>query len=173
MSLVPGSVIEKREFKSSSSNNIYTTILYDNCFACTCPAGGRRVHCKHVEKLIHDNMNLLLEKYPEFAEKVCKIFSTETDKEQRKFLFKELSYSNKEIVAIAYNNTSNLDLDINKLCKNAEARAEKFKLTISNTKRKLLEALKSNLISETDYNIAKKALNASITTISNIKFDEL
>lgn len=173
MGIIPGQIIEQREFKSSSSNNIYTTILYDNCFACTCPAGGRRMHCKHVEKLITDNMDLLLNKFPEFAEQICKIFSKETDKEQRKILYKELSYSNKEIAAAAHSNTYNSDMNIKELCQQAEARVERFKITLSNTKQQLQAALNLKVISEDDYNIVVTALKKSIKDISNINFEEL
>lgn len=173
MSIIPGHIIEQREFKSSSSNNIYTTILYDNCFACTCPAGGRRMHCKHVEKLISDNMDLLLNKFPDFAEKVCKIFSKDTDKEQKKILYKELSYSNKEIAAAAHNNTYNSDMNISEICKQAEARVERFKITLLNTKQQLQAALSLNVISEDDYNVATNALKKSVKDISSIDFEEL
>ena len=173
MSITPGQIIEQREFKSSSSNNIYTTILYDNCFACTCPAGGRRMHCKHVEKLITDNMDLLLNKFPEFAEQICKIFSKETDKEQRKILYKELSYSNKEIAAAAHSNTYNSDMNIKELCQQADARVQRFKITLSNTKQQLQAALNLKVISEDDYNIVVTALKKSIKDISSIDFEEL
>lgn len=173
MGIIPGQIIEQREFKSSSSNNVYTTILYDNCFACTCPAGGRRMHCKHVEKLITDNMDLLLNKFPEFAERICKIFSKETDKEQRKILYKELSYSNKEIAAAAHSNTYNSDMNIKELCQQAEARVERFKITLSNTKQQLQAALNLKVISEEDYNIVVTALKKSIKDISSINFEEL
>ena len=173
MGIIPGQIIEQREFKSSSSNNIYTTILYDNCFACTCPAGGRRMHCKHVEKLITDNMDLLLNKFPEFAEQICKIFSKETDKEQRKILYKELSYSNKEIAAAAHSNTYNSDMNIKELCQQADARVQRFKITLSNTKQQLQAALNLKVISEDDYNIVVTALKKSIKDISSIDFEEL
>lgn len=173
MSITPGQIIEQREFKSSSSNNVYTTILFDNCFACTCPAGGRRMHCKHVERLVHDNMNILLNKFPEFAEQVCKIFSKETDKEQRKILYKDLSYSNKEIAAAAHSNTHSLHINIKELCKQAEARTQRFKITLSNAKQQLQAALNLNIISEEDYNVAINVLKKNIKDISNINIDDI
>ncbi len=173
MSITPGQIIEQREFKSSSSNNMYTTILFDNCFSCTCPAGGRRMHCKHVEKLIKDNLEFLLNNYPEYADKIGKIFSVKTDKEQRKILYKELSYSNKDIAAAAHINTYISDMNIKQLCQQADARVHRFKITLSNTKQELQAALSLNVISEDDYNIVANALKQSIKDISNINFEEL
>ena len=44
--IIPGNIIEQKNVKSSSSENIYTVTLYDNCVSCTCPAGGRKTFSK-------------------------------------------------------------------------------------------------------------------------------
>lgn len=166
MSLVPGSVIEKREFKSSSSNNIYTTILYDNCVSCNCPAGGRKSHCKHVEKLVADNLNLLLNEYPDFAAILCKIFSKSTDKETKKELYKTISYTNKDISAQAHTKMLALDVNFDKIDVESQARANKFIQTTINIKKSLSQALEMSIISENDYQLGLNSLKNSISLIN-------
>lgn len=166
MSLVPGSVIEKREFKSSSSNNIYTTILYDNCVCCNCPAGGRKSHCKHVEKLVVENLNLLLDEYPDFAAILCKIFSKLTDKETKKELYKTISYTNKDISAQAHTKMLALDVNFDKIDVESQARANKFIQTTINIKKSLRQALEMSIISENDYQLGLNSLKNIISLIN-------
>lgn len=166
MSLVPGSVIEKREFKSSSSNNIYTTILYDNCVCCNCPAGGRKSHWKHVEKLVVENLNLLLDEYPDFAAILCKIFSKLTDKETKKELYKTISYTNKDISAQAHTKMLALDVNFDKIDVESQARANKFIQTTINIKKSLRQALEMSIISENDYQLGLNSLKNSISLIN-------
>ena len=166
MSLVPGSVIEKREFKSSSSNNIYTTILYDNCVCCNCPAGGRKSHCKHVEKLVVENLNLLLDEYPDFAAILCKIFSKLTDKETKKELYKTISYTNKDISAQAHTKMLALDVNFDKIDVESQARANKFIQTTINIKKSLRQALEMSIISEIQYQLGLNSLKNSISLIN-------
>ena len=166
MSLVPGSVIEKREFKSSSSNNIYTTILYDNCVCCNCPAGGRKSHCKHVEKLVVENLNLLLDEYPDFAAILCKIFSKLTDKETKKELYKTISYTNKDISAQAHTKMLALDVNFDKIDVESQARANKFIQTTINIKKSLRQALEMSIISENEYQLGLNSLKNSISLIN-------
>lgn len=165
--LVPGQRIEEREFKSSSSNNVYTAILYENCVSCTCPAGGRKSYCKHVEKLVKDNMNLLLEKCPNFADKLTKIFSKSTEKELKKELFKEISFVNKDIAAQAHSNALILDINVSKIKLEAEARAKKFILTTQNVIKTLNQGYQDKVINQEEFNECIEVLKNSVSTINN------
>ena len=166
--ITPENIIDKKEFKSSSSDNIYTTILYDNCFACTCPAGGRRTMCKHIKQIIEDNISTLINDFPDFYNKISVILSDNTDKEKKKELYKKLSFSNKEIADLSYINTLYQDVNIEDIKAQAEARAQKFINTTTNMKNKLEEAVKINLISFEEFNEATQYLKQSIKTISDM-----
>ena len=52
-------ILDAIETPSSSSSNVYTTVLFDDCISCNCPAGGRKSFCKHMVAIIHKNLELI------------------------------------------------------------------------------------------------------------------
>lgn len=106
--IIPGNIIEQKNVKSSSSENIYTVTLYDNCVSCTCPAGGRKTFCKHMMKIIHANLKQLKTKNKNFAEKIEKLLllknDKNTEKTQLKQIYEEVIYVNKAIAEKAHYN---------------------------------------------------------------------
>jgi len=59
--LEPQKLITKKTIKSKTSDNIYTVWVFDNCVACTCPAGGKRQLCKHIIEIVHENLEQIKE----------------------------------------------------------------------------------------------------------------
>lgn len=107
--LEPGQQIANEDFKSSSSNNIYTTVLYDNCISCNCPAGGRKSVCKHMVSLIHSNLEVIKEKNSEFYNDLQLLLEMKNDKnkdlEKFKKLCDKLIYINRDIAEKAFENS--------------------------------------------------------------------
>lgn len=106
--LTPKNLIAQEDIKSSSSDNIYTVTLYDNCVSCTCPAGGHKTFCKHMIKIIHANFEHLKTKNKTFAEKIENLLllknDKNTDKMQLKQIYEEVIYVNKAIAEKAHEN---------------------------------------------------------------------
>lgn len=107
--IIPGQIIAQEEVKSSSSDNVYIVILFENCIACTCPAGGRKTFCKHMVKVVYDNLELIKETNTEFYKDLALLLEMKNDKHHDINEFKELSakliYSNKEIAEQAHINS--------------------------------------------------------------------
>ena len=57
--IVPGNILVQETVKSSSSDNVYTVTLYDNCISCNCPAGIHNSFCKHAESVLKKNIELI------------------------------------------------------------------------------------------------------------------
>lgn len=108
MSVVPGKILAQEKIKSSSSDNFYTVVLYDNCISCTCPAGGRKTLCKHMLKIIDNNLMLIKDANLEFLKELTLLLEMKNDKNHNLNDFKELSskliYSNKAIAEEAFYN---------------------------------------------------------------------
>ena len=106
--IVPGNVVKQEEIKSSSSDNIYTVTLYDNCVSCTCPAGGRKTFCKHMAKVIHDNLEILKSVNMDFVEIIEGFLLLKNDKNTSKDVLKQhaekLIFVNRAIAEKAHDN---------------------------------------------------------------------
>lgn len=121
-------IIDKQEIKSSSSANIYETVLYEDSISCNCPAGGKRSFCKHMIKIIHDNNELLQNKYPDFYKKLSEVLimknSSDKNSDTYKNLLSEIIYVNKEIAEKSHNNEKNIikkeQISLNEVIKNIE-----------------------------------------------------
>lgn len=111
--LEPGILLIKQEIKSSSSDNVYEVNLYDNCISCNCPAGGKKSLCKHMVKVIHDNVELLQDKYPEFYNVLSDVLIMKNDKnkdvDKYKSLLEGIIYVNRKIAEKAHDNSKVLD----------------------------------------------------------------
>lgn len=111
--IIPGETIVREQIKSSSSNNIYTVTIYDNCVSCTCPAGGKRMLCKHVIEVVHRNFEKIKKQSPDFFAALMEFIKARNDESIDRDLLKQYTkkiiYVNKEITKKAYNNKLNLD----------------------------------------------------------------
>lgn len=111
--LEPGKTVITEEIKSSSSNNVYAVTLYDNCISCTCPAGGKKSLCKHMIKVIHDNMESLQKDYPNFYKLLSDALIMKNDKykdaNQYKKLLEQIIYVNRQIAEKSHNNAKVID----------------------------------------------------------------
>lgn len=90
MKLTPNTLIKKEEIKSSSSDNIYEVNLYDNCISCNCPAGGKKSLCKHMVKVLHDNIEILQQKNPDFYNNIQRALTMKNDKYKNPEEFKKV-----------------------------------------------------------------------------------
>ena len=90
--LIHGKIIAQEEIKSSSSDNVYEVTLYDNCISCTCPAGGKKCLCKHMVKVLHDNIEILQKEYPIFYKKISEALEMKKQLEtkQKNYFYKIL-----------------------------------------------------------------------------------
>ena len=108
--LEPHNVIKREEIKSSSSDNIYEVTLYDNCISCTCPAGGKKSLCKHMIKVLHDNIEILQKEYPIFYKKISEALEMKNDKykdiDEYKEVLEDIIYVNKAIAEKAHDNST-------------------------------------------------------------------
>lgn len=109
--IIPGKIICKRKIQSSTYPGIiYTTSIYENCVSCTCPAGGNKMLCKHVIKVVYDNFELIKREYPHFVKELIEYIEVKNDpntsvQKLKKYasklvyvdkLIKEESYKNSE-----------------------------------------------------------------------------
>lgn len=100
----PGKLIIKENIKSKTSNNEYEVYIFDNCIACTCPAGGKKQLCKHLISVIHKNLELIQKTAPEFSAQLLALIEL------------KIMYSNKDIAASSHKNTQEIkDSDIREL----------------------------------------------------------
>ena len=111
--ITPGNILAQEEVKSSSSNNIYTVTLYDNCISCTCPAGGRKTFCKHMVEIVYNNLDLIQHTNKQFYNDLILLLEMKNDRNHDIDDFKELSkkliYSDKNIANQAYYNAKLLE----------------------------------------------------------------
>lgn len=173
MAIKPGNIIEKREFKSSSSNNLYTTILYDNCICCNCPAGGRKQPCKHIKKILFDNIenikNINLDFYKTIQDVLEVENSTNLTQEEKRKIYANIILVNKEIADAAHNNKLSLEIstDYNSW---AENKASKFINSINRELNKNKEYLEMGLIDKDTYTNNAKEILSTIDLVNNYKF---
>ena len=110
--ITPGQIIAQEEVKSSSSDNVYMVILFDNCIVCTCPAGGRKTFCKHMLEVVYKNLELIKHTNKQFYDDLALLLEMKNDKYHDVAAFKELSskliYSDKEIALEAHLNSIRL-----------------------------------------------------------------
>lgn len=103
--IIPGEILAQEEIKSSSSDNIYTVTLYDNCVSCNCPAGGRKTLCKHALSVLSKNTELIKNVNGEFYNKIDVLFQLKKlgNKEDYKKLSEEILFVDKQIAQQAHN----------------------------------------------------------------------
>ena len=110
--IIPGGILAQEEVKSSSSDNIYTVILFENCIACTCPAGGRKTFCKHMIEIVYNHLEKIKETNIDFYNDLALLLEMKNDRYHDVDAFKELSsnliYSDKEIALEAHLNSIRL-----------------------------------------------------------------
>ena len=175
MTIKPGNIIEKREFKSSSSNNLYTTILYDNCVCCNCTAGGRKQPCKHIKKLLFDTLdnikNINLDFYKTIQDTLEVENSTGLTKDEKREIYSKIILVNKEIADAAHNNKLSLEIstDYNSW---AENKASKFIDSINREISKNKEYLVAGLIDKDTYCNNIKAILSTIDLVKNCQINE-
>ena len=91
--IIPENLIISEEIKSSSSDNIYTVNIYNNCVSCNCPAGGKKQICKHIISTVFNNTDKIKNEAPEFFEVLLNVFeiknSKEVPQEQKKELYEQ------------------------------------------------------------------------------------
>ena len=107
--IIPGEILAQEEIKSSSSDNVYTVILFENCIACTCPAGGRKTFCKHMVEVVYNYLEQIKETNINFYNDLILLLEMKNDKYHDIEVFKELSHklihSDKEIAREAHLNS--------------------------------------------------------------------
>ena len=149
--LIPETLILQKQIESTSSDNVYDVLIFTNCVACTCPAGGRKQLCKHIITTFEENIDLLNSKAPLLSKKLVTLLKIKNDKKidskERKEAVKELSaeiiYLDATISGIATKNLQNIDSE-----------PQYHINTVSHNK---LRAEIENLLSEPDY---KKYMDA-------------
>ena len=108
--LIPGKILAQEEVNSSSSNNVYIVILFDNCIVCTCPAGGRKTFCKHMVEVVYKNLELIKHTNKQFYDDLALLLEMKNDRYHDVDAFKELSsnliYSDKDIAQQSAINSS-------------------------------------------------------------------
>lgn len=101
--IIPGEILAQEEVKSSSSDNVYTVILYDNCISCTCPAGNKKEYCEHMQNLVYKNWQVLKKTNIGFYNKtfVLKdgLYKASKDFVEYKLFADELIYIDNEYIA--------------------------------------------------------------------------
>lgn len=107
--LLPGELIVKETIKSKTSNNEYEVFIFDNCIACTCPAGGKKQLCKHLISVIHSNLELIIDKAPDFSKHLKNLIMLKQDKNisqvEKLKEYGKFIYSNKDIAETSHKNT--------------------------------------------------------------------
>lgn len=107
--LEPKNLIVHEILKSKTSNNEYDVFIFDNCIACTCPAGGKKQLCKHLISTIHKNLEVINNVNPDFCKQLVNLIELKQNKNipQNEKLeeYAKFIYSNKDIAAISHKNT--------------------------------------------------------------------
>ena len=108
-------ILDVAEFPSSSSNNIYTTVLFNDCLCCDCPAGGRKSFCKHMVSIVHKNLELIKSVNTDFYNhlQIVLEMKNDTDKDKQVYieLLKKIIYVNKDIARGAFIHAEKLKLN--------------------------------------------------------------
>ena len=111
--ITPSKIIATEDIKSSSSNNVYTVTLYDNCISCNCPAGGRKSFCKHMVSMLHKNIEVIEKENSSFFENVIQLLELKNDRnhdiEEYKDLCNKVIFVNKNIAEKAHDNATVLN----------------------------------------------------------------
>ena len=107
-----GKILDVIDTKSSSSDNLYTTVLFEDRISCNCPAGGRKCFCKHMVSIIHKNLELIKTINIDFYNDLIKALEMKNDVnkdlEQYIELLRKLIYVNKDIANDAFIHSENL-----------------------------------------------------------------
>lgn len=97
---------------SSSSNNVYTTILFNDCMSCNCPAGGRRSFCKHLVSIVHKNLELIKATNMDFYKNLGLALEMKNNPEKDlptyTELLKKIIYVNKDTARQAFIHAENI-----------------------------------------------------------------
>ena len=105
-------ILDVVDTPSSSSDNIYTTVLFDDCISCNCPAGGRKSFCKHMVSIIHKNFELIKSTNINFYNDLISALEMKNnpDKDLNVYieLLKKIIYVNKDIARDAFLHAENL-----------------------------------------------------------------
>lgn len=118
--LEPGNLIIHETVRSKTSNNEYDVLIFDNCIACTCPAGGKKQLCKHLISVIHKNFELISNTAPDFCNQLGYIIELKQNKDipkaEKLKEYAKVMFVDKEISAIAHQNTKGIkESDIREL----------------------------------------------------------
>ena len=116
----PKNLIVHETIKSKTSNNEYDVYIFDNCIACTCPAGGKKQLCKHLISTVHKNFELIKQTSPDFCKQLGSLIELKQNKnvsqEEKLKEYAKFIYSNKDIAAAAHKNQQEIiDSDIREL----------------------------------------------------------
>lgn len=172
--IIPTNLIEQREFKSSSSNNIYIAKLYENCVSCDCPAGGRKTLCKHIKSILFDNLEKIQdEMFKKNILKALEVSNSDVSNEYKRQVYSKIYYVDEDIAKKAHINSIYFDINIEKINEASKIRVENFKTTITNLKHKLKLGLDEGYINIDEYNQGCNILKTSINSISKIDFEDL
>jgi len=147
--LEPQKLITKKTIKSKTSDNIYTVWVFDNCVACTCPAGGKKQLCKHIIEIVHENLEQIKEASPEFFNKLMYAIEVKYNKnianEEKLKEYAKVVYLNKDIAQESIENIKGIE-------KSDRKELEQFKPIIEHCQlNKLYEFL--NISRKSPYNI--------------------
>ena len=106
--LIPNEIIKQFEVKSARTENRYIVTFYDNCVSCTCPAGGKKQLCKHVQKMFFNNLEYFKENAPIIYNNLIVAFEAKNNKElnrtQKLEEYAKVVYVNKDIAEEAWSN---------------------------------------------------------------------
>ena len=104
-------ILDAIETPSSSSSNVYTTVLFDDCISCNCPAGGRKSFCKHMVAIIHKNLELIKSVNTDFYKKLeyALEMKNNPNKDLQTYikLLNQIIYVNKDIAREAFLHAEN------------------------------------------------------------------
>ncbi|MCQ2789095.1 MAG: hypothetical protein MJ229_01830 [bacterium] len=176
MKLVPKEIIEQREFKSSSSNNIYITTLYSNCVSCTCPAGGKKQMCKHIKKIVFDNIEKIKTINPEFYDLLQTVLEACNSKiltqEEKREIYSKIVSVDKGVAEAAYlNSILNEIKNFDALYAWSENKALKFIESIDKKINQHKEWLKQGFIDEDTYIECVKKIMYAVKIIYEHDYD--
>lgn len=108
----PKNLIIHETVKSKTSNNEYEIFIFDNCIACTCPAGGKKQLCKHLISTIHKNLEIINNINPDFCKQLCNLIELKQNKnisqDEKLKEYAKFIYSNKDIAAASHKNTNEI-----------------------------------------------------------------
>jgi len=106
-------ILIQKQVKSLSSENIYNVTICNNCVMCDCPAGGKKILCKHIIEVFNENADIIKEKSPVFYNDMLQLISIKKDKNHNSDDLKKISdkliLTNKYIAQKSAENTSVLN----------------------------------------------------------------